>query len=1399
VTYDLKDDAKCRKAPDRWTDQERADCIISPDEEWVVPATPFGLIRASGDPSIRLSLNSVAAARLTPGSYVARVKTIFDNGNQDEIRVLFNKSTPSGEYTGQLNVRLGGASNVLNGSVPLLLTMKLNVKAETTRWNQLLAAENIAVTETLTDITEGFIVHGYLHGNEVVQFALPGAASPAANEIPVKGIYSPRFRQMRLVGVMDIPADFCVGQRGSCADYPDDLQVRNLFGRDLRRLFQFTGSFDDTQRRFVGIYRETIYGLTPQGELTLDGAFMLSQKSSDEADLTIADPLLASGATAVSFPSSSAVISQINADIATYCPARSSSGADAGPTVPAESTAFASRTAYADYLSGRSTVGFPVFPDILQFSDLIQEGLDNLTADATRGTAVLTLYEYLSGRVVLCGDETSSVAGPLGTQNLACVDEDTLRCGLALYRKAILGTGYIDGQGITGSNPVFCRGTMPTEGCNVSPVENPALRTYQEHNRFHQELAQATKFFADRKVSDAFFAMYRNRVNPFTQGQALAYKADQLKAAAALYDKTLEMVVGSQAASVLFTWPMGAFMGYGREWVKQMHVLAKDRMDGRVELVDLRRRLFLNSGPGDQVLAEHLAQQEYLLQVYFMALQQRWEGSAFAYAGEGQRAIDSLQTLLARLQDGRNALGIVPERVFFESSDPALPNWRHYLKNLVGEDGEGGLVAKARQQVDDAVTNLQASLVDADALEDAVFAVNNDLGGALVDLCGSDTPKSCTAMQSLFEKDLAALLKEDSGLTAEEREALTTSGATAQVLGQILERRLTTTCTVSQSESCKSAVTTFRDLVNTNGPSCPLDAAKSYVMVRGKKRPCVGGQMGGLLLERESLLQERQAMLRELDTMLKNLQNYEYMRWTVNNVHIGQRVTMLVANLVSFVLLTAQKMTKTASEVADEMVEGGKCMLIAGLAVGTDCPQSIGVAIGASAIKLSRGLGEASLEALKEQVDALREITEFELDQEIERQEAVNELKGMLNEFDAFVDAYRANLQALYGVQVGMEEVRFLAQDAVNGANDSLTLLINHLVGRESGSVLVGNHLVGQSAKTYRKALDVAYRMTVAFAHRNNLSKAARTQLTNAVLQAVTLEDLQEHIDNLVAMDSSYCAREAIDCDAFNNLSTLRFSLRDELFPQLRDIVDPQTGAVLTRGEQFHNTITSPPYLRRRVRGAWLVDQVELPFAVSLSMRDNIPPRRWLLNPTECNHVIDGDPSAELGSRGTVAVNFVVRQAPASQDVVQFELARGARDEARSCYPEAVSGEVGTLPRTDYPISATVVGYAPESLEGQQSAPRSFYVRSAQLAACIRRVTADGSESLSPDGCWRFFARDRTLAAPDYTLYVPLRIGDADTVNSWLVGEGLPAHQKPIIEDIVLFIRYKTRPISDRQ
>lgn len=1373
VAYGFKDDPICRRDPSSWSLEDKEECVLDPSREFVQPLEPFGTLIAKGTPGIPVALNRAAAERLSPGAYNSTVTVTFDNGNQLRFLVHYKKTTPSGEYGGSMTVYLERPENALDGGESLPIEMRLKVHRDRhITWDALLTQENLPAGRDIIDLTSGNLVTGTIHGNSSLPFAWPPARRPGDNEIPFKGIYSPQSGLMRLVTVVDLPADFCAGEKGHCDETnPEELRVRNPFGRDVRRIGQFFGTFDNASKRYFGLYRERISGLVPGQELTLDGSFQLTQTLFDDSDSAVGSPLLAVDASDATFPDSKTVLAAVDAEIAHFC--------QEDGDLFEEVEHFASPANFNRYLSN----SFPALRDYTEFKSLLQNGLDALSS-ANRDDAVLTLHEFLSGRIVLCEDRPSLASGaPVTSTAPACVREQKLRCGLALYRKAIL-SSFVAGGDLAsagrGEHQLFCIDSMPTSGCHLDPAAYPTLRTLQEHNRFFNELSQSTKFLADRNLSDAFFALYRHRLNPFTQGAALNFKADRLREAYDLYEELLHLAVATPSASVLFRWPMSVFQGSGSEWLRQMQVLVRDRLDAQVQLVDLRRRVFESTGQSDQMLGDHLGHQEFLVQVYLAALQRQWEGADFSYSGDAPRAFSRIRTIQLQLNESKNPLGITPDRVFFETADPERTNWRNYLARLT-EDAGGGLLGRARHEIDQAVTNLQNSLRDVDALENAIHASLRGNAERLDEICGPEVAsieEVCSALDGLVAEVKAGNL--DPASLA----ATATTTCRAIWLGAPGDGR----------DACTEVATSFAATWDSKA-ECPVEATRYRVNVHGRERSCIGGRMGALLMEGDALRRGLKSHASKLQTLQTALEKFVSKRNKAEAIHLVMMLKNIIQEAVMFAIEIAKNINLTSSEALESVLEGTDCMVIGGVAVGTSCPQSLASAAGKMGSKIKRGVLDTLLMTAKNRAESIIATVQTEIAWQGERAVVLEEMEKIIYEVNAISLSWNGTYRQLIENEIEIQRVRLELRDIEERLNSDLSLVMDQLVGRETGSVLVGDYLVRRSATTFQKVLDATYRMVLAFSHRYDLPKAEEQGYIARVMQAITLEDVEELVDDISERARTYCSREAIDCDAYNNLSVLRVSLRDELFPDLRDVVDPTSGRVITRGEQFHNIITSPPFLRRRVRGVWTADQIEIPFTVGLFARDRSDGESWLINPTQCGHVLDGDPGGYLGERGTLAVNVVGRNLDGGSRGISYELARGHIDQVRSCRAEVIQEEVGTMPKLDYPLHVRFAGYAPESIEGQSSAPPTYVTRSSEFPACVNQSEHRGQ--IAGGDCWQFFARDRSLAAPDWTLTVPLRIGGGSTSNAWLAGEGLPEAARPVIEDLVVYLRYRSRPISE--
>jgi len=1431
LTYGIKQDTRClrpcvdcavgaARRPGETEDACRArqdDCFVDDSEEWIRLISPFGTVSAAGRSTIRIELDEAIAQRLSAGTYTATLRAIFDNGDSDTIRVQMVKASPSGEYSGELVIYKDHVDNRLNGPRPFQFALRLQLTEQRTRWQDLLDAHNLDEGSDIVDVTEGQIVYGELHGSSALLFTHGRAESARDDEVPFVGLYSPDSGRIRLLGVIDVPRHFCISESGSCAGAaPTDLRVTNVFDRDLRRRIEFIGPFDDSAGRWHGLYREKISGLAFE-DLTLEGSFLLSQTLPDSSELELEAPLLdAPGG--VAYPDHDQLVDDVEELIELHCLREADPEAADDPTsVFWARRQFGGAAQFSAYLdqAQRSGDGQPdnplgrttVFPGLVQFSGIVGQALGALGADAVGQQQHLNIYDFVSSRVLPCDPEDPSPPP-------ACIDEDAVLCGLALHEKAILrgwvSTEEVEGDAddpVTGEQDLFCVDTISTEGCPDRPSDARALFALQEHNRFWLDAAQILKFDADRARSDAFLVMFRNEFNPFAQGAALSYKEDRLRHAVGRYDQLLELVVGRAASEVLFAWPARAFKQLGHDWLKLMQTIAADRMGAVAELVDLKRRIFLAAGEEDFVFAHHMLQQEYLIQVYLMALQQRWQEELFDYRGGAASVLEEGRRVLVRLDPARNALGVTPGMVFFENSDPLHTNWVNYRNTLVGEDGGGGLLAEARGQVADAIGNLQGALRDLDTLEGSLLDSHVELNERIHEICGAQ-PEEGAAEGDEFCQYLASEYGDVEDWTALRSCAFEPGHpgecpAAVQYTCPDYSNHL-----AGGENNCEQAAKTFiheTDLVHGDGHGepqmllCYLDQKDVWVDVHGVRRPCVGGEMGAELTELAVVDLQRRVVLNRLRNLLERMA--ATIAWGEEAADLRAEFQSLLIDLdvTDAALVLGAGVTDAISEGVEEVADTADCMIIGGLAVGTDCPGHIGSVLAKAALITGFKSASAVFDAVREGLDTLRDAGEQQLELDEHAAEVALELQLLEREVDELIEEYAVLTQTTLSISAVIDDLYADAQRAVDRYDRKVGFAADHLVGRESGYVLLGDHRVAEASETFQEILQVIYRMTMAFNHHYNVAPGEATNLVARALALVTLDDVAGFVGELEDRARDYCGAESIDCDWSTNIKVLRYSVRDQLFPHLRDIVDARTGAVVTAGEQFHDTITHPPYLRRRIRGVLPSDQIELPLSVPVTLRESTGGEpRWLIDPLECNQLLDArDPShpAVEWATGNMALNVRGDNLGEGERVLHYELVRGGVDFVRSCHAEPIIEEVGMLPVLDYPIRRHMVGYAPQSREGQRKDVPAFVARSAALPACMNHEEAGGDLVDAP--CWRYFARDRSLAAPDWKLVIPLYVDGGAMQSAWITGEGLDRDERPVIEDLVLYMRYRSRPIRE--
>ena len=751
-------------------------------------------------------------------------------------------------------------------------------------------------------------------------------------------------------------------------------------------------------------------------------------------------------------------------------------------------------------------------------------------------------------------------------------------------------------------------------------------------------------------------------------------------------------------------------------------------------------------------------------------------------------------------------MGISPNRVFFENSNPGRNNWQNYRDQLVGADGGGGILGDARASVDDAVLELKSSLSDIDTLEERLLESRFELVDRLDELCGDpnvDPERYCTEQLNNFDLETWTDLRDCVG----------------QGGGNDCPVELEYVCSGDSDGDCAEIQEAFArgtappagETDSIYGSYCvlPTNAEARQVLVGGELRPCIGGEMGTAFQEQATVDLQRRMVLLKVRRLMAQLSSTATYLEQVAGLDEARQDAALGFRAAIF---TVDRSVDFINGIVDIYLAATKtvdCLTIVGVitgaakgtVTGTDCPQTAAHSTADVAILTLRLALTAAQGAVNDGLAIAEEALGVHFDRELSDLAGGREIRGIISEVSGLVDEYQLLTQESFNIYLGIGDLLYYAQQAVDRYAQRVGFFAEHLVGRESGNILRGDQLVAEASADFHAALQIVYKMTVAFIHHYNVPSAQARNLTNAALALVTLDDIQGFVDTLEQRERDYCGLEAIDCDAASNVEVLRFSVRERLFPHLRDIVDPRFGAI-SAGEQFHDIITQPPYVRRRMRGEHLTDQIEIVLPVPLTLleftADGEP--RWLIDPLSCNHLLDArDPSGVnrggAGVGGTLAVNVVGKNLDDAARVVRYELVRGAVDFNRGCAAESVQEEIGLLPVLQYPIKRHVVGYAPQSVNGQRDAPPSFVTRSSPFTACVNHPERNGS--LDDADCWRNFARDRSLAAPDWKLVMPLRIGAGQTDNAWIIGDGLADEDRPLIEDIVVYFRHRTRPVQE--
>jgi hypothetical protein len=1514
VTYGLKEDSKCLADENTITCSDLADCTVSPNEEFVAISSPVGVVRAFGNPQLNFQLNTYAASKLSPGSYVANVTVVFSNGATTSFTLNYVKSSPDGQYGGELTLAADNRTPMLTSHMQMDLKIFTSsgsgtsealptvgcVSASNTssstqmQWSQLLRRLNVAASSGFEDTSTGYLVMGALDGNKSIGWSNPEARKTQQNTIPVYGLYQPSQGVLRLISVLDIPQTTCVNESGeSCALSSlsqNPLSSQNIFKRNIRRLMQWNATFNPVSKQMQGFYKETITGLLPDAS-SVSGTFVFKWLGASNLSFDPQD-MIAYPANTSSFPSVQTIVSNVSSEGAVYCQAAQNYTYEVAQNYDTKRTTFCSNmrssltaysstssrttdqatlssieshvqefcsyvsqdmqangsveergeilrvkgiaSSYCDSLPARNqnasnvkeildliktytesaessvqpfcsntnavfstnrslTAHFVSEDNFLSYSrgyvnavpwgknrifenqENFSEGISNAIlrlGNQNVSSATSTIHDFLRGDKTLCGGNASGA--------LSCVDSNSMRCGIAMYKKALLSgwQGTLLPLPETGvKNELFCRKTTQFENCFSTDI---ALSSYQEHNRFFTELLSGIIFEQNGLISDAFFDVFKSGSSlGIERRQALFRKRDKFIQALAQFYSAEELMVETSSAKLFYEWPMSYFRTNGKELLDQFQTEILDGIDTLIETIAIKRKEFVfTNKEEDFVFANHVIQNQFLVQIYLMQMQKKWEGNSFNYSGYAYDWYKKVKSLSVQLDPEKNSLGFSKDKVYFEGVSPNEKHWKFYRKLLVEGPPGAGFIDKAKVSFDNALE--QSTLADQQAFTSSLLEEQQAIEEELYGLCGEDTAfrLNCRANRS-------------SG-------TCTGDGCTAMQ------------CFSGGSETCLNPMKSFQD---TNGDSCPYYNQEFNTVFRvpagnpNGRRCGAGGEMAQYLIQLLQLAEERDNIIQRFNSFKQRTAKiYQSYKDTIAAQSSQNTEQIKFERAIKSMEITATTISETTETIRDA-TQAADCMIVAGLAFGTNCA---GKAI---ATTLSRVISVAAI-AVRKAMDVAKGALEIQSsisakDYELEqaKREIDRELTQMASEFESYGYELENVMNEIDVVYFNIDEVIKKATRAIDMSNARFNDIVSSLIGKQTGYTLLKNQNVVKANADINQIASVAYRMVNAFKYDYNLSSGdglvAINNIMNKVFGIMTPEDAEDIVYALDDLEASNCGREGYDCDEEYNSRIFRMSLREELYPTLRDVIDPRTGTVLTKGQQFFNLMLTSQYVKRRVRPGLTsaVDQIEIPFAIWANARPDIQTGKdkWMLSPFECNHYIgqaNGDAMAATAFSSRQA-NMAVFARGNMSGALRYEMWRGNVDYIRSCVGQTVTPPGGGLPRVEHVIHKYSVGYVPVYTNSIAEVSQSFSTHTSSMVACP--LALDEAELTTPqllgdvqEACFQYFARDRSLSAPDWKIVIPLYNGSG---NEWIFDIPDAGEENPSIEDIIVYFRYKSRPV----
>jgi len=1296
----------------------RKSCEVTP---FLTMEKPIGMLRGESGQKIRFNIDEYLFSALPNGYYSIKVELIAGNGNSTGMSISYDNPSSSGRYSGMIVF----TEPAYTGST--FMGLDFNITKKDIRWNELLKnsyGEEIGTVDLESGLPieeefEGKYIYGEILSKESPLYLNPerdengNPLLDSDGNILLKDKVQFVGLYQPLSGKVRMIFQTDLPKNYNAEGSGAKLSYKNLFGRDLRRMVIMDGELDTLKRSFRGLYRETISGLG-DAEYTIGGSFSFAQVTSASGTIKVpADREM--GATA--FDSATGDFALEN-----YCPSIEDITALKAYFTPEMFKTYLSGIDEKSDLSGKESA---LFGELVQLEEKLQDAIDTVTkvnADGKRvileGQSEKALQDTLREKSTICEN---------GEYDDTCINMEALTCAVHFYGHAI--------------RESFVRSSESEDHTD----ETRRMRMILTH-RFTElldELVTTYNYAAGDKMAEGF-RIFMNTTSENGFGKELdatidAYEFHE-KARAVIFDpfilQSVKMLSTVPQSVRLYGNARAEVTEFGFKGVAGFIKRATGQMDSSIttlsKYLNLKRRQTGVISMSDRDYLNLLGQELFLEAVTLLSLQESWIGTGaieFMTIDYMKNMLSEITDLRIKLDSSKNPLGYNPDEIFLSFLSPrgsSDDNYEYFKREFLSLAGE------AKNSLQLAVNEFSRGFSEDTAFDDRLFATKEKYSQQLDSICGSE------------EIDYYEEIPCGSEVTFEP--------------GDIIYECGDSDCTEVEAK-----------LEESDGTICRPDIPQYFITLGSDKRNCFQGEVGSRIRAIDELKSQQEAIKTRLKTLVEqlNIERDHLVRVAGMNEEIND---YYLDNTRSFLNFTTAMMAANAMKESTFIIADGIPRIV-GFSNDVGAPAVAAIKSAAAlvynGIKTGIVLGQEGLqraESLKMMIHSQnKDIAEREKHIQLMMTEGYN-LAAQHNTVE------RQILTQEYQIQ----QLLFTAQKSANYFSEANKSLIEYLIGQPQNSRFQRNFHVMEAEQKYEKALKAAYEAGKSMEYEFNYPYPG--ELANRVFTYRTIPDLESYAQLL---DSE--KRERWNFDENNGSlgrnygSAYTLSLRDLLFPKMREKIDPEDSRKrVTKEMQFNRKLLSSKYRFKRSHSSKkVVEQIEIPFSVWLQEIEHIVPtdsgrktEYYTMVPNSismCNAHIQG---IKINTKG----NFLPEE-------LMYDIERGGLDDMRTCY---------MIPDKEKPQND------PQTEIRRWKISDKKWNSSLRNKSCINAPTGPEQQ---PE-CTHSIFVDRTLGASDYTLIIPnidVKVGsETRKLFDLMLEDGDVA---PVIGDIELTFYYRSRGV----